>query len=320
MNLKLLYKQNRNVWQDWHWQLTHALRANDFGVEDLSSFPMQVTPYYAALANWDDSMDPIRMQVLPDMREVQTDGYGEDPFEEKTTAALAPGVKQRFADRILVMMQKSCSTYCRHCTRKHLLANAHVADLDQAVRCVVERPAVREVLLSGGDPLILSDAEVLRWVKRFTDLPQLDAIRIGTRTPVVLPMRFTDALVAGLAESGRVWVNTQFNHPNELTPDAIEACRKLVCAGIPVSNQSVLLKGVNDDPVVMATLCAKLQRNRIRPYYIFVCDPIAGIEHFRTTFDSARTLQRYLLDHLGGLAVPRVVVDTPNATHKKDVL
>jgi lysine 2,3-aminomutase len=191
--------------------------------------------------------------------------------------------------------------------------------LETLVEQVQARPEVREVLLSGGDPLLLPDEEVLRWVGALAALPQIDAVRLCTRTPVVMPMRWTDALVERLAVFEKVWVQTQFNYPRELTPLATQTAAKLVNHGIMVSNQSVLLKGINDDPQVMATLCAGLQRRRIRPYYIFLCDPISGIDHFRTTEAVAKEMRNYLLTHLGGLACPRVVVDLPTSLHKTDI-
>ncbi len=306
-------------WGHWPWQLAHTLSAADLGVRDVAAFPMRVTPYYAALARWDDPEDPILRQFLPDPREETPDGYGPDPFGEQGPAALAPGIKQRFPDRLLAMVSTTCSTYCRHCTRRGLLEEARAASLEALVEAVQARPHVREVLLSGGDPLLLPDTTVLRWVETLAALPQLDAIRLCTRTPVVLPMRFTPELLRGLAASGRVWLQTQFNHPRELTPEACAACAQLAQHGIPVSNQSVLLRGINDAPAVMARLCAQLQRNRVRPYYLFQCDPIAGISHFRTAPDVAPRLRDYLLTHLGGLACPRVVADLPEAAHKTDV-
>lgn len=305
---------------DWQWQLRHAFTAADCGAWDCTAFPMRVTPYYASLADWSNPNDPILNQFLPNPSEELPDAFGPDPFHETGSAAIAPGIKQRFPDRILAMLSITCSTYCRHCTRRGLLETAKSAKLPDLLQALAERPNVREVLLSGGDPLLLPNEVILEWVDALSARPQLDAIRLCTRTPVVLPMRWTKELVSALATSKRLWVQTQFNHPRELTPESIEACARLVEAGIPVSNQSVLLKGINDDPEVMAELCAKLQRNRIRPYYIFTCDPIAGISHFRTPLETAVTLQNYLLNHLGGLACPRVVSDLPTATHKTDVL
>ena len=304
---------------DWRWQLRHALRAQDFGLAENPAWPCRVTPYYASLADLSDPADPIARQFLPDPRELEPDGFGPDPFGEDGPAAVAPGVKQRFPDRVLAQVSLACAANCRHCTRRGLLGRARVADLGDLLRVLGERPAVREVLLSGGDPLLLPDEALLRWVEALDALPRLDAIRLCTRTPATLPMRWTRPLVRRLARCRRLWVQTQFNHPRELTPEAAEACARLVERGIPVSNQSVLLKGVNDDPAVMAELCAKLQRARVRPYYVFVCDPVAGIGHFRTAPGAAAALRGYLLSHLGGLACPRVVADVSGAAHKRDV-
>ncbi len=300
-------------WYDWRWQIANAITSCEM------SFPMRVTPYYASLADLNDPNDPILRQFMPDVRELEPDTYSVDPFEECGAASIAPGMKQRFPDRLLAMVNTTCSTYCRHCTRRGLLNDAKSARLEEVVEAVKARPNVREVLLSGGDPMLRSDDEIVHWVETLSALQQLDAIRLCTRTPVVLPMRWTDALVKRLAKSKRLWVQTQFNHPRELTSEAIAACERLVEHGIPVSNQSVLLRGINDDPEVMVELCAKLQRHRIRPYYLFLCDPIAGIQHFRTDEATARRLRAHLLNHLGGLACPRVVADLPNATHKTDL-
>ncbi len=298
---------------DWQWQLAHLQ-------EDTSwPFPMRITPYYASLIQSDDPADPIRLQCMPSPCELEPDTFSADPFGERAEAAIAPGIKQRFDDRLLAMVNTTCAMYCRHCTRRGLLKGAQAAKLEDVVAAVKARPKVREILLSGGDPMLLPDATLLHWVETLAALPQLDAIRLCTRTPVVLPMRWTESLVERLAQCKRLWVQTQFNHPRELTPDAIAACARLVEHGIPVSNQSVLLRGVNDDPAVMVELCAKLQRNRVRPYYIFLCDPIAGIQHFRTTEAAARALREYLLTQLGGLACPRVVADLPGAPHKTDL-
>ena len=306
-------------WEDWHWQFAHALDASALGLEPCPGLPLRVTPYYASLADWSDPADPILRQFLPDALEAQPDpAFSADPFGETGSAAIAPGIKQRFPDRVLAMLSTTCSTHCRHCTRRGLLHIARAATLEDLLRVLKDRPGVREVLLSGGDPLILSDDALLRWVDALSALPQIDAIRLCTRTPVVLPMRWTPELLDRLAQSGRVWVQTQFNHPRELTPRAVEACRAIVEHGIPLSNQSVLLRGINDDPAVMAHLCALLQRHRVRPYYIFTCDPVAGIGHFRTPPETAPLLREYLLSHLGGLACPRVVSDVPGAKHKLD--
>ncbi len=306
-------------WHDWQWQIAQAFTAHDFGIEEHPSFPMRVTPYYASLANLDDPDDPILRQFKIDPREYAPDSFAADPFDEKGKASLAPGIRQRFPDRILAMFSTGCSTYCRHCTRRGLLGECEVADLEALIACIQGRPQVREVLVSGGDPLMNSDARILEVLTRLCALPQLDAIRLCTRMPAVLPMRITETLAEALGALERIWVQTQFNHPRELTHEAIAACKRLISHGVPVSNQSVLLKGINDNPTVMTALCAQLQRHRIRPYYIFQCDPITGISHFRTPPEVAPRLREHLLTHLGGLACPRVVADLPHAPHKQDI-
>ena len=263
-------------------------------------------------------------QALPALEElIEEPGMVADPFAEKTTAACCYGVKQRFPNRVLVMTADQCAVNCRHCTRKGLLHQAEVIRTPQqlavAVEYVKRHPLVREVLLSGGDPLMLTDTKLMAFVKAFASLPQIDAVRIGTRMPAVNPGRITTSLVKSLGIYKKVWVNVQFNHVSELTLEAIIACARLVDAGIPVSNQSVLLKGVNDSVEEMVALCSALQRARVRPYYVFQCDPIAGIAHFRVPLAKARRLARELPKHLGGLALPRFVRDIPGSPCKQEL-
>jgi lysine 2,3-aminomutase len=257
-------------------------------------------------------------------------GVCADPFDEggaahSAAAAICYGVKRRYPDRILVMAHDRCAMNCRHCTRKGLLQNAEVIktppQLADAVAYVKAHPPVREVLLSGGDPLLLPGGGLMAFVKAFAGLPQIDAVRIGTRIPCTLPARITPPLVRKLRQGGggKVWVNTQFNHVSELTPPAIAACGMLVDAGVPVSNQSVLLRGVNDSVEAMVELCAALQRARVRPYYVFQCDPVAGISHFRVPLSKAREIARELPLRLGGLAVPRFVRDVPGGGCKLEL-
>ncbi|MEI6644627.1 MAG: KamA family radical SAM protein [bacterium] len=266
----------------------------------------------------------LAQQALPSLEELLDEpGMVADPFAEQTKAACCYGVKQRFPNRVLVMTSDQCAMNCRHCTRKGLLHHAEVIrtvkQLMVAVAYVKKHPLVREVLLSGGDPLMLSDVKLMTFVKSFASLPQIDAVRIGTRMPAVNPVRVTAALAKKLGDCKKVWVNTQFNHVSELTPEAVIACGRLVDAGIPVSNQSVLLKGVNDSVDAMVMLCSALQRVRVRPYYVFQCDPVAGIAHFRVPLAKARRLARELPKHLGGLALPRFVRDIPGALCKQEL-
>lgn len=323
------------AWDDWRWQLRHAVTEVSplFGEYGLSvktaervhrRYPLKLTPYALAQLSRDNPADPLNLLALPSAGELLPEsGMVADPFSEKTRAACCYGLKQRFPDRVLVMAHDQCAMACRHCTRKGLLKGAEVvrtpAQLAAAVAWVKAHPAVREVLLSGGDPLLLADARILAFVRTFARLPQIDAVRIGTRVPVTLPMRVTPALAQKLGAFKKVWVNTQFNHAREITPEAAAACALLVDAGIPVSNQCVLLKGVNDSLEALFDLCTALQRVRVRPYYVFMCDPIAGIAHFRVPLRQARRLARELAVRVGGLALPRFVMDLPGSLRKTPI-
>ncbi len=322
-------------WDDWRWQMRQALTGASPALQELgvdaetarrveARYPVRISPYAWSLLSRGKPLDPLNLQALPSLAELADEpGVGADPFAERTRAACCHGLKQRFADRVLVMAHDQCAMACRHCTRKGLLAGAEVvrtpAQLAAAVAWVKAHPAVREVLLSGGDPLLLSDARLLAFVRAFARLPQVDAVRIGTRAPVTLPMRVTASLARRLGAFKKVWVNTQFNHVRELTPEAVAACGRLVDAGVPVSNQCVLLKGVNDSADALFELCAALQRARVRPYYVFQCDPVAGIARFRVPLRRARQIARELSGRLGGLALPRFVRDVPGAPGKMPV-
>ena len=260
-------------------------------------------------------------QVNPDPRELEDDGYDADPFGEEDRAAGCYGLKQRFPDRVLVMASDSCFMNCRHCTRKGLLHRAEIVRTDEELQTclayVQDHPLVRDVLISGGDPLVLPDDEVMRFVRAFAGLAQIDVVRLCTRAPCVNPARVTRELAAMLGRSGKVWVNTQFNCAGEVTPEA--AGGSLVRAGIPVSCQTVLLAGVNDSAEAMLALFRALQRARVRPYYVFQCDPVAGIAHFRVPLERARQIERACAARIGGLGLPRFVADLPNADRKTPI-
>ncbi len=318
-------------WNDWRWQLAHAAttladrgasRPACAAVE--ARYPSFATPYWLRLMERTGIPDgPAARQALPDPRELDPPAPGEcdDPFGE-TPAPPLPGLVHRFPDRVLVVVSRACAMRCRHCTRKNLLG-AHAvpgeADLARIRDYVLAHPAVREVLLSGGDPLLLDDDALAARVDLFAALPQIDAVRIGTRVPCTLPMRVTEALAARLGASRKVWVNTQFNHVSEITDEAAAACARLVDAGIPVSNQAVLLKGVNDTADDLVALFRGLQRIRVRPYYLFVCDPVTGTSHFRVSEARAAELEEEVAARVGGLALPRFVRDVPGAPRKVPV-
>ena len=263
---------------------------------------------------------PFRLQLEPDPREFEEDGYSPDPFGETGESAGVHGLKQRFPDRVLVMTSDSCFMNCRHCTRKGLLAEAEVVRTDEELQNCVDyvkaRPEVRDVLLSGGDPLVLPDDEVLRFVEAFAALGQIEVVRLCTRALCANPTRITEELARRLRVCGKVWVNTQFNCAEELTSEAVAACGRLVDAGIPVSCQTVLLAGVNDSTEAMLALFRALQRARVRPYYVFLCDPVAGVSHFRVSLERAKEIAAACAERIGGLALPRFVADLPGATRK----
>ena len=247
--------------------------------------------------------------------------FSTDPFGELDgSAAKCHGLKQRFPDRVLVMTSDRCFMNCRHCTRRGILGRAQVvrtdAELAACVDYVRAHPLVRDVLLSGGDILTLPDEKVMWFVDAFARLPQIDVVRVCTRAPCTNPRRITARLAKALGRSGKVWVNTQFNCADEVTDMARKAAARLVNAGIPVSCQTVLLKGVNDTTEDMLALFRALSAARIRPYYVFLCDPVAGIERFRVGAEQARKIEAYCAERIGGLAMPRFVMDIPNAKRK----
>ena len=281
------------------------------------NFPRHACDYAERLAK---DCEPFRLQLEPDAREQIEDDYPVDPFGEQDEAAGTYGLKQRFPDRVLVMTSDSCFMNCRHCTRKGLLAEAEVVRTDEELQSCVgyvkSHPDVRDVLLSGGDPLVLPDDEVLRFVEAFAALDQIEVVRLCTRAPCVNPSRVTETLARRLRSCGKVWVNTQFNCAGEVTPEAAEACARLVNAGMPVSCQTVLLADVNDSADELLALFRALQRARVRPYYVFQCDPVAGVSHFRVPIEKAQEIAAVCAERIGGLALPRFVADQPGALRK----
>ena len=248
---------------------------------------------------------------------------GMDPFGELSHASKVKGLKQRFPDRVLLMTTERCFMNCRHCTRQWLFGRTETVETDEDLARCVEyvkaRPKVRDVLLSGGDPLTLPDDAVMRFVDAFAALDQIEVVRVCTRAPCTNPMRITPRLAKMLGRSKKVWVNTQFNCADEVSDEARKAAALLVDAGIPVSCQTVLLKGVNDSATEMLRLLRALTAARIRPYYVFMCDPIAGIDRFRVPVEKARSIERICAESIGGLALPRFVMDIPGAKRKTPI-
>ena len=325
-------------WNDWHWQVANRLDSvekikqvvnltpeEEADIEKvMHGFRVGITPYYASLMDPDDPSCPVRMQAVPTLAETHR-GEADmlDPLHEDEDSP-APGLTHRYPDRVLFLITDQCSMYCRHCTRRRLAGETDGArsmeDIDACIDYVRRTPVVRDVLLSGGDALCV-ETEVLEYIiSELRKIPHVEIVRIGSRTPVVMPQRITDELVNMLKKYHPIWLNTHFNHPKEWTPEAAEACRKLADAGIPLGNQSVLLRGVNDDVHVMRNLVHLCCKNRVRPYYIYQCDLSLGIEHFRTPVSKGIELIEGLRGHTSGYAVPTFVVDAPGGGGKTPVM
>lgn len=321
-------------WNDWHWQfrnritsLSQLARFVSLPVERLQqlqqvtrSFRMGITPYYLALSDPSDPNDPIARQSVPAFEEYLYRNTGEDdPLREERSSV--PGLTHRYPDRVLLVISNTCSMYCRHCTRKRIMAEGAVrpVDLDRMIAYITAHTEIRDVIVSGGDPLMLSTSRLEEVLKRVRAIPHVQIIRIGTRVPCVLPQRVDDELCSMLGKYHPLWINVQFNHPRECTPEATRACDKLLRAGVPLNNQSVLLRGVNDDADTMRDLIHGLLRMRVRPYYLFQCDPVRGSEHFRTSIAKGVAILEQLRGHTSGLSVPTYVIDLPGGGGKVPV-
>jgi lysine 2,3-aminomutase len=325
-------------WRDWRWQLRNNIRTvemlekvlpltdgekKSLG-ECLEKFTMEITPYYAALMDRSDPNCPVRTQSVPRLAELIDHASDlSDPLHEDIDSPV-PGPTHRYPDRVLLLVTNICSMNCRHCTRRRLVGHTDVHmsedNVQKAIDYIKDTPAVRDVLISGGDPLVLSDDKLESVIKRVREIEHVEMIRLGTRMPVVMPYRITDGLVEMLRKYHPIYVNTHFNHPKEITQDALDACARLSNAGIPLGNQSVLLRGINDDPAVMKKLVHKLLSIRVRPYYIYQCDLSQGISHFRTSVSKGIEIIEALRGHTTGLAVPTYVVDAPGGGGKIPVM
>lgn len=328
-------------WKDWKWQLRHSVRDLDtferlldvtFTDEEraalsgtIEKFPLSATPYYLSLINRDDFRnDPVFKQCIPDPDELIIDQHDmADPLHEDADSP-APGITHRYPDRVLFHISNVCSMYCRHCTRKRKVGDHDSIpgreDLEAGLDYIRNTPTVRDVLLSGGDPLMLSD-DYLDWILSELDtIEHVEVVRIGTRMPVVLPYRITTDLVAMLQKHQPIWINTHFNHPREVTTSSREALRMLADGGFPLGNQTVLLAGVNDCPRIIRELVHKLVKNRVRPYYLYQCDLSEGLTHFRTPISKGIEIIESLIGHTSGFAVPTYVVDAPGGGGKIPVM
>ncbi|MFW5656404.1 MAG: lysine 2,3-aminomutase [Bacteroidota bacterium] len=324
-------------WKNWKWQLKNSIRDLEsfeklldikFSAKDrkiyestLERFPLSITPYYLSLIDRENLLnDPVFKQSFADSRELNIYSYEmDDPLSEDQDSPIE-GITHRYPDRVLFHVSNVCSMYCRHCTRKRKVGDNDFipsrAQLKKGIEYIKSNPGVRDVLLSGGDPLMLSD-DYLRWLlTEIRAIEHVEVIRIGTRMPVVLPYRITDELVSMLKEFQPLWINTHFNHPKEITSSSKEAIRKLADGGFPLGNQTVLLADVNDCPRIMKSLVHKLVQNRVRPYYLYQCDLSEGLSHFRTPVGKGIEIIESLIGHTSGFAVPTYVIDAPGGGGK----
>jgi lysine 2,3-aminomutase len=334
-NRELLFPEVSNEqWNDWKWQVRNRIETleqlkkhitltekEEEGVKrSLQTMRMAITPYYLSLIDQNNPHCPVRKQAIPSVMELHMSGADMlDPLHEDDDAPV-PGLTHRYPDRVLFLITDMCAMYCRHCTRRRFAGQTDAESpserIQKGIDYIAKTPQVRDVLLSGGDALMVGDKLLESIISQLREIPHVEIIRIGTRVPVVAPQRITDELVEMLKKYHPIWVNTHFNHENEITPEAIAACDKMSNAGIPLGNQSVLLKGVNDNVDVMRNLVLKLVKNRIRPYYIYQCDLSMGLEHFRTPVSKGLEIIENLRGHISGYAVPTYVVDAPGGGGK----
>jgi lysine 2,3-aminomutase len=285
--------------------------------EVIANFPMRINPYFLRLL--DGPGDPLWRQVVPDRRELDPGPCLDDPLGEEELSPV-PNLVHKYPDRVLFLVASSCAVYCRFCTRKRKVGTERLRvtaeTLNAGFAYIESHPEIREVLLSGGDPLLLPDDQLGAILARLRRIPTVEVIRIGTRVPSALPMRVTPRLVATLRRFHPLYINTHFNHPRELTAEAGLACRRLADAGIPLGCQTVLLKGINDDLETMRQLLRGLLRLRVKPYYLFQADLTRGTNHFRTTTSTGIALMRGLYGHVSGMAVPTLALDAPEGKGK----
>jgi len=324
-------------WNDWRWQLAHRIGTaaelekvihltpeERTGLEAPGHFHVDIPPYFASLMDPDDPNCPIRRQVVPTAQElVLEDADMVDSLNEDAHSPV-PGLVHRYPDRVLMLVTAHCAAYCRFCTRSRVVGDAHApfnrANYERQIAYIAATPQVRDVLLSGGDPLLINQAVLEDILRRLRQIPHVEIIRIGSRTPVFLPQRITPELVDMLSRYHPLWMNIHFNHPKEITPEVEVALARLANAGIPLGSQTVLLAGINDCPNVIKALAHKLVRNRVRPYYLYQCDLVRGAGHFRTPIAKGLEIMEALRGHTSGFAIPTFTLDAPEGGGKVPIL
>jgi lysine 2,3-aminomutase len=336
INKKSVYrfmKASDANWQNWRWQFknritqpeTPGLFLNkstaelDIIKQTTNAYPLAITPYYFSLIDQDNENDPIKRQCFPDPREILPTESPDDPLEEDSHMPV-PKLVHRYPDRCLAIVTELCATNCRHCNRKRYWTAPQKltlkARLAKMIGYIAESPQIREVIISGGDPLTLEDHVLEELLASLRAIGHVEVLRIGSRAPVVMPMRITQDLCRMLKRFRPLWFNTQFNSPQEITPESVRACNMLLEAGIPVSNQSVLLQGINDSAETMKNLLYGLQKISVRPYYLFHCDPVKGCGHFRTDVKTGLAMMENIWRHCSGLSLPQYILDVPGSMGK----
>jgi len=332
-----LYKDvNPLDWEDWHWQLKHRIRSKDelSQIIKLSSdeeagmkkaagrLSLAITPYWATLMDPDDATCPIRRQAVPVAQEFMVSPHEmTDPCAEDRDSP-APHLVHRYPDRVLLLATEHCAMYCRHCTRRRLVGDngKEIGDpaqrFDAAIEYIKSNRKIRDVLISGGDPLTLEDEELENLIQKIRSISHVEFLRLGTRVPVTLPQRISEKLVNMLKKYAPIWISIHFNHPREITRRCKNACDMLADVGLPLGSQTVLLKGINDRPYIMRKLMHDLLKIRVRPYYIYQCDPVKGTQHFRTPVAVGINIMEKLRGHTSGYAVPVYVIDGPGGGGK----
>ncbi len=321
-------------WHDWRWQLRNRIRSAEQLEQMLvlaeeernalsiggSLLPVAVTPYYLSLLDPLDATQPLRRTVVPVQAEfMRTQGESDDPLGEEANSPV-PGLVHRYPDRVLFLVHDHCATFCRYCTRSRMVGQGELRPdrerLEVALAYIRRTPAIRDVLLSGGDPLNLSDDKLDWLLGELRRIPHVEFVRIGTKVPAVLPQRVTPELARMLKRHHPLWLSLHFTHPDECTPETARACRRLADAGIPLGSQTVLLRGINDDVETMKQLLHRLLLMRVRPYYLYQCDPISGSAHFRTSVARGLEIIRGLRGWTTGYAIPTYVIDAPGGGGK----
>jgi len=332
--ISLFKDVNPLEWEDWHWQLKHRIRTKDDLEQVIKLSPAEeegikkangrlslaITPYWATLMDPEDPNCPLRRQAVPVIEESIVGPHEMvDPCAEDRDSP-APHLVHRYPDRVLLLATEHCALYCRHCTRRRLVGEHREANssdrFDKAIEYIKSNRKIRDVLISGGDPLTLEDDELENLLQKLRSISHVEFLRIGTRVPVSLPQRITENMVNMLKKYSPIWMSIHFNHPKEITKRCKNACDMLSDAGIPLGSQSVLLKGINDRPYIMKRLVHELLQIRVRPYYIYQCDPVKGTQHFRTPVAVGINIMEKLRGHTSGYAIPTYVIDGPGGGGK----